>query len=219
MDNSLAKKLRKYSIDKGYKVFEEGDYNLNLFGIRAKESKAGTFDDRLLVSYKKLGSWVSHVFSITTDPGLFWLENPMNKIATAILKEGQYEAAWKLGLHKGRYPALVQCKPVTVYRDSNRDGILDFGTNKVNNEVNNKVNLEKLNEYRIQETGLFGINIHRAGSKRKSIQVGRWSAGCQVFCDPLEYAFFISLCREQKRRLGNRFTYTLFHDDELFSEA
>ena len=35
--------------------------------------------------------------------------------------------------------------------------------------------------------GFFGINIHRANSKRKSSQVDKWSAGCQVLPDPNEF--------------------------------
>ncbi len=38
----------------------------------------------------------------------------MSSLGTAMLKEGQYIDAYKQGLHKGQYTALVQDKPVTT---------------------------------------------------------------------------------------------------------
>lgn len=197
----FQERLWEYVKSKGYQVFEKGDYNLNLFGIRTGGRVSVGFDDSLVVCYKKEGEWTSEQFSMTTDPGGYWLANPMNKKGTAILKEGQYLSSWKLGRHKGLYRALVQCKPVTVYRDENRDSYLDMGKN--------------------EETGNFGINIHRAGTKKRSVVVGRWSAGCQVLSDPLKYKFFLSLCKEQIRNgHGNRFTYTVLdrYDFERFDK-
>ena len=50
------------------------------------------------------------------------MENPwIDKIGCAVLKPGQYRGSHKLRLHGGKYLALGQKKPVTVYRDNNRN--------------------------------------------------------------------------------------------------
>ena len=98
----------------------------------------------------------------------------MNKLGAAILKNGQYIDAYKIGLHRGEYKALIEQKPVTVIRDYDRNAVLDFNNGK-------------------QETGNFGINIHRAGSKGTTINVDKWSAGCQVFENAEDFAKFLVL--------------------------
>ena len=55
---------------KGYKFFENGDYNLNIIGIRTIGNKVtNVFDDLLTVSYKVNGEWVFKQWAATTDPG------------------------------------------------------------------------------------------------------------------------------------------------------
>ena len=177
----------------GYRTFKSGDFNLNIIGVRTRSRVANEFDDNLYVVYKEDGQWVQHVYSITTDPGLYWLENPSRVAGTAILKAGQYRSAFTIGKHRGRYTALVQSGPVDVYRDSNRD---------------NHINMEESSV----QTGYFGINIHRSSSSGSSPAVNKWSAGCQVFQFTAEYDSFIALCRASSRLYGSRFTYTLLED-------
>lgn len=183
--------------NKGYKVFtNESGFDLNIVGIRTKELQANRFDDLLTIFYRMHEEWVFNVFKCTTDPGAYWLNEPMSELGTAILKEGQYRGSHKLGKHRGRYLALVQQSPVTVIRDANRDTALDLDSGR-------------------EETGIFGINIHRASSHNESIQVDKWSAGCQVLCDPNQYDFFISLCKKGREAFGNSFTYTLLHERDF----
>lgn len=173
----------------GHAVFDQTKpYNLQIVGVRSSNTASNTFDDRCYVVYSdatglKLESW-----PITTDPGRYWLENPGRVEGTAILKPGQYRGAWVLGKHKGDKPALVQAKPVTVYRDPNRDATLDTAK---------------------EETGLFGINLHRAGLN--SSVVDKWSAGCQVWQMDADFERFLWLCRQQaaKGKGWETFTYTL----------
>ncbi len=181
---------------KGHKIFEKDDkpYNLNLIGIRADNPVPNSFDDRLFVLWKHNGTWKRKVYAITTDPGTYWLKNPMNVNGTAILKEGQYLGLWALGKHSG-YDALVQVNPCTVIRDRNRDNRLDYDGH--------------------EETGLFGINLHRANPCGKSKQVDKWSAGCQVFADGREFQSFMRIAKESARIWGNSFTYTLLNERDL----
>lgn len=182
---------------KGYTVYDNpAGFDLNIVGVRSAGQSANKFDDTAIVFYKQHDEWIYNFFNITTDPGLYWLLNPMTDLGTAILKEGQYKGAWKLGLHRGKYQALVQRKPVTVIRDYNKDGKIDYDSG-------------------VEETGLFGINIHRSSAFGESIQVDKWSAGCQVFSDIFQYNMFISLCKVGRTNFGNSFTYTLLHERDF----
>lgn len=177
----------------GHKVFENGDYNLNLVGIRKDYQASNRFDDTMVAFYKVDGVWRTHHWPVTTDPGWYYLENGLEK-GTAILKEGQYRGAYRVGLHQGKYKALVQAKPVTVYRDSNKDHELDACRT---------------------ETGLFGINIHRAGQWAPSTLVDKWSAGCQVFSHPDYFQHLLALAKEATDRYGPFITYTLIKESDL----
>jgi len=183
---------------KGYAVFDADnkEYNLNLVGVRSGNLKANSFDDMLYMFWLFAGRWRMREYQITTDPGLYWLKNPMNVEGTAILKEGQYKGLWEIGLHKGQYKALVQKNPCTVIRDANRDDKLNIVGGK-------------------EETGTFGINLHRANANVKSKQVDKWSAGCQVFANPEDYRIFMEYCEKARRNFGNSFTYTLMKERDL----
>jgi hypothetical protein len=181
------KALLKY---KGHELFSR-PYELNIVGMRSKSMKPNSFDDELHVFYKTNPlHWEYHVFKITTDPGTFWLKNPMQPQGTAILSEGQYKNAYALGLHRGQYKALVQVKPITIMRDYDRNAVLDFYNGK-------------------KERGLYGINIHRANRVGKTKTVDRNSAGCQVFENASDFDVFMKMCEQHKSRFGNFFTYTL----------
>ena len=70
--------VKEAVLSKGYKWFENGDYNLNLVGIRNSETEnlvTNKFDDCVTVSYKVDGEWNFHCFKATTDPGTHWTEN------------------------------------------------------------------------------------------------------------------------------------------------
>ena len=186
---------------KDYKWFENGDYNVNIVGVRNSETDGkvtNKFDDCLTVSYKVDGEWQFHCFPCTTDPGTHWVDNPMVEAGVAILKPDQYRGSHKLRLHQGKYLALGQCKPVTVYRDGNRDGNYDLDESKT-------------------DTGLFGINIHRATkwAGKTSKQVDRWSAGCQVIASNDDWHCFLEICQTAREKWSNSFTYTLIESIDI----
>ena len=157
---------------KGYVWFEDANnkgYDVNIVGIRNNETKGrvtNAFDDHITISYKIDGEWQFHCYKCTTDPGTHWVENIMRKEGVAVLKPGQYRRSHKIRLHAGKYPALGQQNPVTVYRDNNKDGKFDLDDNNT-------------------QTGLYGINIHRATGRQggTSTRVDKWSAGCQVIAN------------------------------------
>ncbi len=95
-----------------------------------------------------------------------------------------------MGLHHGEYMALVQIRPVTVYRDYDRTSYISLKDAST-------------------QTGMFGINIHHAKSKGTTNYIDNYSAGCQVFANAEDFAEFITLCEKHRSLYGNEFTYTL----------
>ena len=185
----------------GYKYFTGEEYDINIIGVRNSETKGkvtNRFDDKLTVSYKADGEWQYHEFDCTTDPGTHWVENILNDKGVAILKPGQYRRSHKLRLHAGKYLALGQKENVTVYRDNNRDANYDLDESKT-------------------DTGLFGINIHRASKYegRKSTQVDKWSAGCQVIAANDDWHEFLDICQAAREIHGNSFSYTLIESKDI----
>ena len=186
---------------KGYKFFTKGEYNLNIIGVRHKGNKiTNKFDDFIVVVYNTdKEKNVVRIFPCTVDPGKKAMKHPMNVKGTAILAEGQYLNAWKIGSHKGQYKALVQCKPVTVYRDGNKDDKYDLNPMCIDN-------------------GVFGINIHKAGSSTQgSTIVDGWSYGCTVFSKAIDFSSFMRLVEKSAKIYGDKFTYTLINEADLDS--
>ena len=155
-----SKNIKSYFAAKDYKFFDTPDrkLNLNIIGVRRDNQGSNTFDDFLLVMYREEELMVSHRWQATTDPGKYWLMNPMNPKGTAVLAPWQYRSTWQLGNHQGKYEALVQRKPVKVYRDNNKDETIDY------NNITTLI-----------DEGYFGINIHRSNPYDQSYVVNKWS--------------------------------------------
>jgi hypothetical protein len=171
--------------EKKYRISVEGE--LNIIGYRNRFGRANYFDDVISVYQNKATGWKEWHYEATTLPGTPSLLKPVNSKGAAILVPGQYINAYAIGFHRNKYKALIQVKPVRVYRDRDKDGVLDIDEASI-------------------ETGLFGINIHRASLN--NLIVGPDSAGCQVIHKRTDYNEFISLCDATKEQ-KNRFTYTL----------
>lgn len=178
---------------KGYAVFTEGDYNTNVVGIRNSRQVTNKFDDTLCLLYKVDGEWVDDRFACTTDPGKGPMVSPPS-YGRAVMVPGQYRGAYALGLHKGKEKALVQIKPVAVYRDKNMDLYMDYGN---------------------IQWGMFGINIHWSSKTHTSIQVDNWSEGCTVGAGAAEYKKFIEVLEKARSVYGNFFTYTLLERSDF----
>lgn len=184
-----------------YTIFSEAPlkWNLNCFGIRASSRRSNRFDDWMGYFYRYGRDWYMHLMSATVDSGEYYLLHPLRKEGAAGLVEGQYKGAYALGKHRGLYTALVQVKPVKVYRDKNRDSVLDYMPNTI-------------------MRGLFGINQHRANSRYAPKYVGKWSAGCQVVQSPTDFDIYMAACRGAEQNFGNSFTYTLLREDQIVND-
>jgi len=184
---------------KNYEIYSR-PFELNILGVRSDSAIPNKFDDTIHLFFKNSQNlWVHYAFPATTDPGTYWLKSPMHPQGTAILMQGQYRQAYQVGLHLGKYYALVQRKPVTVLRDYDRNAVLDFWNGT-------------------KDTGLFGINIHRASLTGTTKTVDVYSAGCQVFSNINDFDLFMKLCEQHRQLYGNSFTYTLIDERAIARE-
>lgn len=193
-DSIFYNQLRLIFDRKKYTLFKTGNYNLNLIAIRKSAFNIDEYDDILLCIYYDDNETLQiKKYNVTTDAGMHWLLNPMNRKGTAIVKPGQYRQAFKLGRHRNKYDALIQNKPLDIWRDNNHDEKLD------------------MNDF-TTESGMFGINIHRSTRDGISKKVGKWSAGCIVFSSSTEFTEFMSICKKSAKIYGDKFTFTLLNE-------
>jgi len=183
--------------DHGYKVFSSGDYDLNIIGVRTiKNRKDNEFDDKIVIAYLLNGKWIVESGEATTDAGRYWLTKPDYKACAVYVHPQQARGAYKLDLHRGKYTALCQRKPVLFWRDGNKDSHVDYSCSLAYYDT-------------------IGLNIHRATSKKGgSTYVERWSAGCQVWKHASDHERMIELCKLQiEKYKWENFTYTLITDE------
>jgi hypothetical protein len=187
---------------KGYTWFEDASnktYDVNIVGVRNNhpsiaDKVTNVFDDWLTISFKdESGKWQFYCWNATTDPGKKGVQEFHNKKGVARLVPNQYRGVWKIDKHQGKYDALCQrLGPVTVWRDSNKDLIF---------------------EERVTDTGIFGINIHKAGQDSQWVE--NWSEGCSVFKRVKDFDVFMSICKKAAKIHGNKFTYTLLESTDI----
>jgi hypothetical protein len=199
MKKPTLKRLTEALSQAGMPPLFKGELNLTLIGIRAQDTDANGFNDLLCVVHEDAaGKPQLLTYPITTDPGRYYREHPINVNGTAILKPGHYKKCWQIGAHQGKYIALVQRGPMTVYRDRNKDAHLD---------------MER------EETGYFGINLHRAGANAHTLLTDKVSAGCQVFANSEDFDAVMALAHKSAAKYGNRFSYTLLNEADLCPAA
>lgn len=198
------KEIFKTLDDLNYKKFTKGKYNLNIVAVRNDNKISGFWDDEVYVIFKDNNNeWKTIIYSqVTTDPGRVELQSPSFPNAkvngTAIIKEGQYPGAYTLGFHRNKsHPALQQTGKISIYRDRNRDEILDYDPETVTE-------------------GWYGCNIHTTRPNWRGDRVYNWSAGCIVFEDWFTFQRgFIELCRRSAAIYGDKFTLTLLTESQI----
>lgn len=179
-----------YLRSKGYTVFDSRPWSLNIIGARRSD---GTRDNRMFVICKddseKIRMWS---WSVTTNPGLFWIQSPINQVDNASLAPGQYLDCWQFGNYNGR-SALKLAKPVKVYKIANKSVVLDI-------------------EPEAFSDSLYENNFYR--SENGSQGSDKWSAGCQVFLRDSEFRDFLELCNKQVLAAkSSTFSYTLLEEE------
>lgn len=184
---------------KNYKWFEgtKVDYDVNIVAVRTMSTGkkvTNKFDDWITISYKVNGEWKFHCWKATTDPGTKAVKEFSNPRGVARLIPNQYRSAYTIRKHAGKYDAVCQAEPVSVWRDKNKDMSFDEVT---------------------KETGVFGINIHRSNPKTESEYVENWSEGCMVFKAAKDFNQFMEICYKAREIHGNKFTLTLLESTDV----
>lgn len=166
--------------DAGFKVFSD----FNFVVLRARGSRPGMGDDTLYTARYNLdeGYWKILAFQAETQPGQRYIERPNNPDGVACIVPGQYRGAYRLGTHKGR-PAFRQAGPITVYRDNDRDQVLELDPVTA-------------------QSGIFYTNVH---------DVAPWSAleGCIGIAPPAMPKLLAEFQEARNQGHGETFTLTL----------
>jgi hypothetical protein len=178
-------------------------YKLNVVGIRNPNvAVPENYEDNIAYFYyDNNGNLQGKIAEATTTPSVYYLNTPIagSSGGTAIMKQGQYKNAYAIGMHKGKYEALVQVKPITVIRDDDRNSILNY--------------------FGKTYTGLYGVNIHRStASYASQDKIGFDSAGCQVFRFVDDFNDMMKLAKQSRDKYGNEFTYTLIDERQNLQE-
>ena len=194
--------IEKAVKSKGYVWFEDTSnktYDVNIVGVRNNapsiaDKVTNVFDDTLTISFKdESKNWQYYAWNATCDTGKKGVMEFHNNKGVARLVPGQYRGVWTIDKHQGKYEALCQRNGnVTVWRDANRDLLF---------------------EEKVTDTGMFGINIHKAG--QDSTWVENWSEGCQVFKRVKDFDAFLAICKKAAKIHGNKFSYTLIESTDI----
>ncbi len=193
---SLTIKSLTAALKKAGAPLFKGELNVTLVGIRMPTAEQNTFNDVLCVLFQQDGKKQLLQYAMTCDPGAYYLENPLNKKGTAVLVPGHYKSCWRLGLHRGKYHALVQVGEMAVYRD---------------NDKNRSIDIEKAPI----ESGVFGINLHRAATNNYTLVVDKFSAGCQVLANIDDFNQLMDVVTQSANKYGPVFSYTLLNADDV----
>lgn len=183
---------------KGY-IFREENEFANIFAFRSKELIVDRFNDIGGVALKDwFGNPQCLIFPCTTKPGLHYLKDELgNPRGTWITQPGQHHNCWKIGLHNGKYEALIQSGPGVFkgWRDLDSDGQFDYSGPTYNDSS--------------------GVDLH---TTRFDVDVtdvvDRFSAGCTVIRDDKHFEVLLNLVK----RTMEVFKITLV-DYTLFQEA
>ncbi|MFA5395142.1 MAG: hypothetical protein WC346_03905 [Methanogenium sp.] len=217
-------RILEVCINKDYKLYlnNDLDYNLNIIAIRNSNICSNRFNDKEYLIWKYKNTLYVKEYNVTTDPGLYYRLNPINKKGTAIVIPGQYPGLWNIGLHKGQYEALIQKKVCGVVRDFNKDSYLDCNPPIIYDRIiRHNQGINTIYDYVLDEDiiftaeyGIFGINNHRSSTSVSTI-VDKYSAGCIVHSDYNKYNEFMNICKKSSSLYGNSFTFTLLNDIDL----
>ena len=187
---------------KKYVWFEDNSnkgYDVNIVGVRNNDPSVAkkvtnVFDDFITITFKdEKGVWQFYCWNATTDPGKKGVMEFHNNKGVARLIPNQYRTTWAVDLHQEKYEALCQrLAKVKVWRDANKNLLF---------------------EETVTDDGMFGINIHKAGTD--STWVENWSEGCQVFKRVKDFNEFMKICKKAAKIHGNKFSYTLLESTDI----
>lgn len=183
-----------------FKLFKT-PWSVNLGAIRTKDNKSNKFNDWIYAfCHSDSGDVIYRIVEGTTDAGLYYRKNNMNPEGTAIIQHGvHHRGVYQLQDpsknhsqrgHKGR-KAFRQIKPMTYWRDSNRDEYLDF-TGEITKEI-------------------AYTNGHYMGNVGND--VNKWSAGCWGAKEENQDEIYYIGDLQIKHGLGDKFSFALLYEE------
>jgi hypothetical protein len=197
----IAKK--KYTLD-------NTQYKVNIIGIRMDDVYDNRFSDKcILLWVNEFKQWEKREYKWTTMAGTLGYGGVFNpftvrgKTAVGIIKEGQYKKVWQfVDSYTGwlMYPYLYQVGKFDIYRDGNRNEVLERWMPAEPSEWD-------------------GFNCHRMSSNGVDTDMVNldwvtWSAGCQGAPEPV-FRNFIDFIRISAKLHSNKFDYTLLHRQDF----
>lgn len=211
----LFKKVNDLADKKKYIIFKSNsrNYNVNIWFIRNSTITTDAFNDVCFLYWKefKTNKWVGKLYKVSTNPGLYYLNSPQHKQGTAIVVPGQYIKTHKIDLHRkgtsSEHEALCHRNGVVlVYRDNNKDSILDIGGDIYRNGA--------------------GLNAHRPTNySQKTGKVNRSSAGCLISATREQFddlknkkskETFMGILRNSELNYGEWMSFVLDESKELY---
>lgn len=176
-DMQLLSRVEKLGAFEGWKA---GVY---LIAVRSAADVPDAFDDKAYVYECAEGQRPKFfmVASCTTHPGVDVLQNfakKYNPAGAPVLKSDQivYDSH-VYGLHRSKYAAYRQVKPMDYYRDVDGD--------------------KKAEEQGAIGYGIIYANVHRANPNWESTINKNWSAGCIVMNNPQKFAAFMAFMNKR----------------------
>ena len=163
---------------------------------RGRPLDTNTFDDLL--------GWADgegiHMFPGTCDPGTWYASGGVepNPAGVPFVVPGYYPGAMTLGLHRGRYRALLNRGETAIAVKRYQPGDIE-GRNAADLETGPYVS-----EY-------VGINIHRASLKIRHT-VDLYSAGCMVYQDPADLDEVLRACQQDG---GETFSLVVLNVEDI----
>jgi len=196
---SLAKKY-------GFRIRNQQGF-LNIIGVRNESRRSDKWDD-FIVAFRWINEKLEgYIFEGTTDPGAYYLLNPIRALGTAILCPNiQVHDHYRLmdNGHNG-YRAYKQVKPFPHIRDNDKNTLLNFD---LFNDKTKWITNERI-----------GSNLHRAHQNLILNTIGKYSAGCQVVRKPKDWDLLVKLGDEQIQMTGvATFDYGILWMSEILNE-
>lgn len=156
-DGKIGPQTKQALKDYINKTFNEKKYRSMgkmLIWIRTDNKLSNTFDDFVVLMVL---NEIELIFKATTTAGDFYIFNPITSggiTGTAVTKPQQERNSHQFCNSFLGMPYFKQQRPIMIYRDWNKDRIID--TLK-------------------QNYGMFGIHLHHMGAGNL---INNWSAGC-----------------------------------------
>lgn len=169
---------RVASVARGFNGWRDGIYDV---WVRSRADAYDRFDDKVF-TYKVTDGVPNFVMACTgtTNAGSFGLLHfrTYNPEGCAVLDgDTIVYGSHRYGLHKGKKPAYVQCRPFPYHRDNDRDHLAEDTIGPEHNDI-------------------IGANCHRAGVF--SSVIGNWSVACLVRNQLTQFLAWLAYMKSQK---------------------